>query len=93
MAFIIPNMNTNLVDYVVKSDSSFMPYMLGARMMDRSMSKHINIQRRSDPHTLFLYFQNFRTICSSLLSASNRTKIVQFSERMGKICDTWGKGV
>jgi hypothetical protein len=34
-------MITNLVDYVVKSDSSFMPYMLGERMMHRSMSKHI----------------------------------------------------
>jgi hypothetical protein len=41
---------------VIKSYSSLMPYMLGTCLMDRLMSKHINIQRRSDPHTLFLCF-------------------------------------
>ncbi len=76
-------MITNLVDYVVKSDSSLMPDTLGACMMDMSMSKHINIRRRSDPHTLFLCFESSKNICSSLRSASNVIKIVQFSERMG----------
>ncbi len=53
--------------------------------VDRLVNKHLRIQRRSDPTTLFLYFLNPKNIFSLPPNAFNATKIAQFSKRMEKI--------
>jgi hypothetical protein len=55
--------------------------------VDRPVSEQLRTQRRSNCHTLFLWFWSLKSICSSSPSASNNAKKVQLDKGMMKI---WG---
>jgi len=61
--------------------------------VERLMNKHLRIQKRSNPHTLFFYLWTSHNICSPPSSPSNIAKIVEFNKRMGKIWGVWWNGV
>jgi hypothetical protein len=60
-------------------------------MIDKSVNKHLETQRRLNFHTLFIFFSSSKNICNPSPSTSDVIKITQFNKE--KIWSVWCKDI
>jgi hypothetical protein len=55
-----------------------------SRLATRLMSEHLRSRRRSNTHTLFVYYWSSKKVCSPSPRVSNLAKFGQFGKERGK---------